>query len=100
MADEWEVLEVFGTEEEAEMLRGFLDSQGVPCQLESAHSHEFPVNVSALGNVRIEVPADRLEEARRLVAEAKASAGPPDDEGEGEGYLSRTRRRIKEEGLD
>ena len=99
MADGWEVLEVFGTEEEAEMMRGFLESQGVPCQVESAHSHEFPVNVSALGNVRVEVPADRVEEARRLIAEAKSSAGPADDEGEGEGFLSRMRQRTKEEGF-
>ena len=68
MADGWEILEVFGTEEEAEVVRGYLESQGVPCQVESAHSHEFPVNVSALGNVRVEVPADRLDEARRLLA--------------------------------
>ena len=100
MADDWEVLEVFGTEEEAEMLRGFLESQGVPCQLESAHSHEFPVNVSALGNVRVEVPADRVEEARRLVAEAKASPSPPDDEGEGEGFLARSRRDIAKGGIE
>jgi len=79
MADGWEILEVLGTEEEAEVIRGYLESQGVPCQLESMHSHEFPVNVSALGNVRIEVPADRLDEARRLLADRDRTPGLADD---------------------
>ena len=68
MASDWEILEVVGTEEDAELIAGFLQSQGMPCQVESAHSHEFPVNVTALGNVRIEVPAGRAEEARQLPA--------------------------------
>ena len=80
MADGWEVIEVLGTEEEAEVIRGFLESQGVPCQVESAHSHEFPVNVSALGNVRVEVQTGRLEEARRLLAEREAAPALPEDE--------------------
>jgi hypothetical protein len=79
MADGWEVIEVLGTEEEAEVVRGYLESQGVPCQVESVHSHEFPVNVSALGNVRVEVPVDRLDEARRLLAEREATPALPED---------------------
>ena len=80
MADGWEILEVLGTEEEAEVVRGFLESQGVPCQVESVHSHEFPVNVSALGNVRVEVPADRLDEARRLLAEREGAPALAEDD--------------------
>jgi hypothetical protein len=79
MADGWEILEVLGTEEDAEVVRGYLESQGVPCQVESAHSHGFPVNVSALGNVRVEVPADRLEEARRLLAARERTPDLADD---------------------
>lgn len=80
MAADWETLEVLGTEEEAALVCGFLESQGVPCQVESAHSHEFPVNVTALGNVRVEVPVERLEEARRLLAEREGSPVLADDE--------------------
>ena len=79
MADGWEILEVLGTEEEAEVVCGYLQSQGVPCQVESAHSHEFPVTVSALSNVRVEVPVDRLDEARRLLAEREGAPGLADD---------------------
>ena len=83
MADNCSVLEVLGTEEEAELVCGYLESQGVPCQVESAHSHEFPVNVSALGNVRVEVPSQRVEEARRLLAEREGTAPVLGDDVEG-----------------
>ena len=83
MAGDWEILETLSSEEEAELICGYLESQGVPCQVESAHSHEFPVTVSALANVRVEVPGDRVEEARRLLAERETA--PPvlgeDEEG-------------------
>ena len=83
MAADWEILDVVGTEEEAEVICGYLESQGVPCQVESAHSHEFPVNVSALGNVRIEVPAGRVDEARGLLAQRETLA-PDEQPGVGE----------------
>jgi hypothetical protein len=102
MADDWEILEVLGSEEDAELICGFLRNQGVPCQVESAHSHEFVFSVGALSNVRVEVPADRVEEARRLLAEIDST--PLADEGDegadkGEGYLATLRRQVKEEGL-
>lgn len=67
MADGWEVLEVVGTEEEAELIAGYLRSREIDCVVESLHSHEFPVNVTKLGEVRIEVPAAHLEAARALL---------------------------------
>jgi hypothetical protein len=84
MASDWEILEVVGTEEEAEIMVGYLASQGMPAQMDSAHSHEFPVNVSALGNVRVEVPAGRVEEARRLL-EQRESLGADEQPSEGTG---------------
>jgi hypothetical protein len=79
MADNWEILETLGTEEEAELIRGFLETYGIPCQVESVHSHEFPVNVSALGNVRVEVPTERAAEARQLLAERERTPALADD---------------------
>ena len=85
MATDWEILEVVGTEEEAGIMVGYLESQGMPAQMDSAHSHEFPVNVSALGNVRVEVPAGRAEEARQLLEQREAlGADEQPSEGTGE----------------
>lgn len=80
MANGWEVIEVVGTEEEAELIAGYLANQGIPVEVESMHSHEFPVNVSALGDVRIQVPSEHVEEARRLLAERELVAGSRDEE--------------------
>ena len=93
MASDWEILEVVGTEEEAELIAGFLANQGFPCQVESAQSHELPVGD---GNIRVEVPAGRADEARRLLAEREtlgtneqpeASDAQPSDQPSGEGVV-------------
>jgi len=79
MADGWEILEVLSSEEEAAVICGYLESQGVPCQVESVHSHGFAFAVGGLSNVRIEVPTDRVEEARRLLAERERTPALADD---------------------
>ena len=83
MASDWEILEVFGSEEEAELMAGYLQSQGLPAQVESAHSHEFPVDVGTMGGVRVEVPAGRVDEARQLLAQ-RESLGSDEQPGDGQ----------------
>ena len=67
-AREWEIAEVVESNEEAVLVAGFLESNGIPAQVESLHVEELPVNLGALGEVRVRVPAGRLEEARALLA--------------------------------
>lgn len=83
MPEGWEVLEIVGTEEEAELIAGFLHSRDIPCEIESTHSHGFPVNVSVLGEVRLEVPTEYLPEARRLLAVREGEAADQSDWEEG-----------------
>lgn len=66
---EWTDLQTVGTMEEAELAAGFLRNEGVPCQIESTHSNEFPLNVGELAEIRLQVPPGRLEDAARLLAE-------------------------------
>lgn len=77
MADEWAIVQVLESEEEAELMAGFLRGQGIDCQVESSHSTEFPVTVGSLAVVRLEVPVGQLEEARRLLAERDGAGGLP-----------------------
>jgi len=63
---------------------GFLNSSGIPAEVESLHVEELPVNVGALGEVRVMVPADRLDEARSLL-EATDRAEPARDSGDAGG---------------
>jgi hypothetical protein len=55
---------------EAAMIRQLLESYGIPVQVVSDVPHTvLPLSVDGLGEVRILVPADRLHEARELLAE-------------------------------
>lgn len=55
---------------EAEMVRQILASYGIPCQVVSDVPHSvLPFTLDGLGEVRILVPAGRLDEARELLAE-------------------------------
>ncbi len=67
MGEEWAIVKVVGSEEEASVVLGFLESSGVPAEVESLHSSDFPTDVGELSNVRIRVPADRAEEATALL---------------------------------
>jgi hypothetical protein len=69
MSDEWAVVRTVGTDEEAALIAGYLRSCEVPTQVESLLFHQEPVNFGRLGEVRVRVPAERADEARRLLAE-------------------------------
>lgn len=70
----WEAIETLNTVSEAELIVGFLRSQGIPAQIESRYFTQEPVNLGTLGKVRVYVPEERLEEARRLLAEQEAQS--------------------------
>jgi hypothetical protein len=81
---EWAVVRVVESNEEAILATGFLNSNGIPAQVESLHVEELPVNVGGLGEVRVRVPAARLAEAQALLDQSDQSfeSALPDGEGE------------------
>jgi formate dehydrogenase assembly factor FdhD len=81
MSESWETLKVVGTEEDAELVAGFLRSEGIACTVESVHSHEFPVPVNKLGEVRLYVHPEDLERAQRLIESRAPSADEAGDDG-------------------
>jgi hypothetical protein len=64
---EWGTAKVVESKEEAIVVAGFLKSNGIPAEVESRHVDELPVNVGGLGELRVRVPADRLDEALALL---------------------------------
>ena len=55
---------------EALLVRQLLGSYGIPCQVVSDVPHAvLPLSVDGLGEIRILVPASRLEAARSLLAD-------------------------------
>ena len=67
MAEDWVIVKVVGSEEEASVVLGFLENCGIDAEVESLFSSEFPTEVGDLSEVRIRVPADRADEASALL---------------------------------
>ncbi len=104
---EWRIAKVLESDAEAVVVAGFLHSSGIPAEVESLHVEELPVNVGGLGEVRVRVPADRLDEALALLAAGEAGenalaadagepgpeeAGDPGDPGDHEASEGRAPR--------
>ncbi len=87
MSKDWEIVETVGTEEEAALIRGFLESQSVTVQIESLLFHQEPVNFGRLGEVRIRVPPEQAEEARKLLDDRDEGTTQGLEEGELRGEL-------------
>lgn len=77
----FETVKIVGSEEDAALVMGFLQANGVEASVESLHASEFPTEVGPLSEVRIQVPAAQAAEAHRLLAESEATAAPPISEG-------------------
>jgi len=62
----------------AALLRGLLEAEGIPVLLRNAGSASwlFPGSPTSLAPVEVLVPADRLEEAVRLLREAGEAEQP------------------------
>lgn len=68
-----ELVDVFGSKEESEamVVRGLLESAGIECLVTAL---EAPQDVlPGVGGLVVRVPADRAEEARRLIAESQVT---------------------------
>jgi hypothetical protein len=62
----WELLtEIYGRLE-ADMLKSFLEAEGIPVQLfqEGAGRDIYPVNIGPLAMVQVFVPKERIDDAR------------------------------------
>lgn len=76
---EWKTVRVVGTEEEAALISGYLESEGLTVVVQSLLFKQEPVNFGRLGDVRIRVRADQAAEAERLLAAADAAPLEPSD---------------------
>jgi predicted amidophosphoribosyltransferase len=59
-------------EAKAYIMRGFLESEGIPCQLENISFHAEPAPVADLTKVRLWTLREDAERARKLLEEREA----------------------------
>jgi hypothetical protein len=67
MDQDWEIVKIVGTEDEAAIVVGFLESSGIEAEAESLAASEFPVDFGDLAQVRIRVPPDQAGDAITLL---------------------------------
>lgn len=65
----WVEIASAGTQEEAKLLQGFLEAEGIPCQVELVKFTMEPVNLGAMSEIRVYVSADQEEKALELLRE-------------------------------
>lgn len=63
----WVEIASTGTEDEATLLKGFLDAQGIPAQVENVKFRMEPINFGTLGDIRIYVPSQDEQRAMDLL---------------------------------
>jgi hypothetical protein len=73
---EWVPAASVGDDETANLMAGFLEAQDIPAVVEGPSTTPFPEDLGAFGMSRVMVPPDRVEEARRLLAE-REQENPP-----------------------
>src|SRR5687768_18613188 len=83
----WIEIASMGTEDEAALLAGFLDAEGIPAQIENVKFQMEPINFGAMGEIRVYVPAEhetraqqllRRSEERRVGKECRSRWSPDD----------------------
>lgn len=63
----WVEIASTGTEDEATLLKGFLDAQGIPAQIENVKFSMEPINFGTLGDIRVFVGTQDQERVMELL---------------------------------
>lgn len=63
----WVEIASTGTEDEATLLRGFLEAEGIPAQIENVKFGMEPINFGTMGDIRIYVASEDEARAQELL---------------------------------
>ena len=69
-----------GTEDEASLLQGFLEAEGIPAQIEDVKFHMEPINFGAMGDIRVYVEANDEQRALELLRSREREWDTLDDD--------------------
>jgi Putative prokaryotic signal transducing protein len=65
----WVEIASTGTDDEAKLLQGFLEAEGIPAQIENVKFHMEPINFGTMGDIRIYVGSENERRALELLRE-------------------------------
>jgi hypothetical protein len=78
----WVEIASAGTEDEASLLAGFLDAEGIPAQVEDVKFNMAPTDFGAMGEIRVYVPGEHEQRAQELLRSREVEYDKLDDDGE------------------
>jgi hypothetical protein len=78
----WVEIASTGTEDEATLLSGFLEAQGIPAQVENVKFQMEPINFGTMGDIRVYVPSEHEQRAQELLRSRETQYEKLDDDEE------------------
>ena len=78
----WVEITSVGTDDEARLLKGFLEGEGVPTQIENVKFSEAPINFGTMGDIRIYVAQEDEQKAVQLLRQRNDEYDKLDDDDE------------------
>jgi len=78
----WVEIASTGTEDEARLLQGFLDAEGITAQIENVKFNMEPINFGTMGDIRVYVSAEDEQKALELVKQRNREYDRLDDDDE------------------
>ena|SRR5688572_12924389 len=78
----WVEIASIGTEDEARLLAGFLDAEGIPAQVENVKFSMEPVTFGKMGEIRVYVSTQNEARAMELLRKREVAYEKLDDDSE------------------
>ena len=78
----WVEIASTGTADEATLLSGFLEAEGIPANVENVKFQMEPINFGTMGDIRVYVPAEHERRAQELLRSRDQQATLLDDDEE------------------
>lgn len=100
----WVEIASTGTEDEAKLVQGFLEAEGITAQVESVRSDFAPANFGMLGDIRVYVGSEDEARAQQLLRDRERQAEALDDDDEtlvtdeGPAVIDETAQAVRDDG--
>lgn len=78
----WVEIASTGTADEATLLSGFLEAEGIPANVENVKFQMEPINFGTMGDIRVYVPAEHERRAQELLRSRDQQAAQLEDDEE------------------
>src|SRR5512134_1261648 len=78
----WVEITSTGSEDEAKLVQGFLEAEGIPAQIENVKFSMEPVTFGMMGEIRVYVGAEDEQRAQELLRSRERQAETLDDDEE------------------